>query len=582
MNALPALGPLVHEQLGVELTGLAAVTIALTKGRSKYHVPRADLRRSYTDCRHAGEAKDAASYRLLEVFDAICKHCTVVLPPGAEALWRAAAAVAGHRARLARARDGDGARTWVAYARHAAHPAPGEDEQIRQWLVRAAGEEALAVDARLSTGAWESFLGERVAFLEEYAEGCPGIGAYDGARQAVERARRSPEQAMCDQVSAAVSGPIRGYAVWRRDLDVWSTTSRAWLVARSRGASARTAAEFARDAAAGELAGAHVRDVTRLPPVAATCGASHAGPAEWANAELAAWWPTVVGAACERLEAAFEEEGGDGSSRLLLIRDWPLTGARDEPIAYLAACPTLGPVLAFGTHRVDEYGGRSRGLSYAAVITAPAHVVAKLDADQARFREDERRFTVGPAAAGGDADLAAARVLLREVFPFLPGDADGEDMTVVSEVVRRERRAVRTAFPDQLKASEDPYTAHHGLRIWAPNEDGGLAPLHEERLYPHQLLRLDVECGRRDEQTFLASIFGSLAGVGEGHIDVRPVAEGRHPPVAIPAHRLVALIILPGWQSRHDERTWQPYESVDAQEAATPSPRSGRRLRPVD
>jgi pimeloyl-ACP methyl ester carboxylesterase len=35
-------------------------------------------------------------------------------------------------------------------------------------------------------------------------------------------------------------------------------------------------------------------------------------------------------AACARLEAAFEE-GGDGSSRLLLIRDWPLTGARDEP-----------------------------------------------------------------------------------------------------------------------------------------------------------------------------------------------------------------------------------------------------------
>ncbi|MFI6986443.1 hypothetical protein ACIBSV_48945 [Embleya sp. NPDC050154] len=581
MNALPALGPVVHEQLGVELTGLAAVTVALTKGRTKYHIPRADLRRSYTDCRHAGEAKDAAAYRLLEVFDAICRHCTVVLPPGAEALWRAAAAVAGHRAWLARARDGDGAHTWMTYARHAAHLAPGEDEQIRRWLERAAGDEASAADARLLTEAWETFLAERVAFLEEYTEGCPRIGAYDGARQAVERARRSPEHAMCDRVSAAVSGPTRGYDVWHRDLDVWSTTSRAWLVARSRGASARTAAEFARDAAAGELAGAHVRDVTRLPAVASTCGAFHAGPAEWADAELAAWWPTVVGAACERLEAAFEEQGGDGSSRLLLIRDWPLTGARDEPIAYLAACPTLGPVLAFGRHRVDDYGGRSRGLSYAAVITAPAHVVAKLDADQARFHEDERRFTVGPPAAGGDADLEAARVLLREVFPFLPGDADGED-TTASETVRRERRAVRAAFPDQLQASEDPYGAHHGRRVWAPGEDGALAPLHEERLYPHQLLRLDIECGRRDERTFLASVFGSLAGVGERHIDFRPVAEGRHPPVAIPVNRLVALTIRPEWQSRHDETTWQPYESVDAREAATPSPRGGRRLRPVD
>ncbi|WP_331765771.1 hypothetical protein [Embleya sp. NBC_00896] len=100
--------------------------------------------------------------------------------------------------------------------------------------------------------------------------------------------------------------------------------------------------------------------------------------------------------------------------------------------------------------------------------------------------------------------------------------------------MRCERRAVRAAFPHQPKASEDSYTAHHGRRIRAPDEDGGLAPLHEERLYPHQLLRLDVECGRRDEQTFPASVFGSLAGVGERHIDFRPVAEGRHPPVAIP------------------------------------------------
>ncbi|MET7305281.1 hypothetical protein [Embleya sp. NPDC005575] len=73
-----------------------------------------------------------------------------------------------------------------------------------------------------------------------------------------------------------------------------------------------------------------------------------------------------------------------------------------------------------------------------------------------------------------------------------------------------------------------------------------------------------------------------LAGVGERHIDFRPVAEGRHPPVAIPAHRLAALTIRPGWQSRHDETTWQPYECIGAQDAVTPFTGGGRRLRPVD
>ncbi|WP_331765772.1 hypothetical protein [Embleya sp. NBC_00896] len=44
----------------------------------------------------------------------------------------------------------------------------------------------------------------------------------------------------------------------------------------------------------------------------------------------------------------------------------------------------------------------------------------------------------------------------------------------------------------------------------------------------------------------------------------------------------MALTILPGWERRHDETTWQPYEGVDAEGAVTPSTEGGRRLRPVD
>lgn len=59
MSGLPVLGASVLKQLGVELPAMATIEVALTKGASKFHVPRADLRRSYNECQHAKEAKDA-------------------------------------------------------------------------------------------------------------------------------------------------------------------------------------------------------------------------------------------------------------------------------------------------------------------------------------------------------------------------------------------------------------------------------------------------------------------------------------------------------------------------------------------
>ncbi|MFJ8747620.1 hypothetical protein ACIRL2_50880 [Embleya sp. NPDC127516] len=44
----------------------------------------------------------------------------------------------------------------------------------------------------------------------------------------------------------------------------------------------------------------------------------------------------------------------------------------------------------------------------------------------------------------------------------------------------------------------------------------------------------------------------------------------------------MALTVLPGWERRHDETTWQPYESVSTEDTVTASTGGGRRLRPVD
>jgi hypothetical protein len=54
---------------------------------------------------------------------------------------------------------------------------------------------------------------------------------------------------------------------------------------------------------------------------------------------------------CACLEEKFTAESADASARLLLVRDWPLAGTRDAPVACLAASPVLGPVVPTATAR---------------------------------------------------------------------------------------------------------------------------------------------------------------------------------------------------------------------------------------
>ncbi|MFJ1709461.1 helicase associated domain-containing protein [Kitasatospora sp. NPDC088346] len=326
------------------------------------------------------------------------------------------------------------------------------------------------------------------------------------------------------------------------DLDVGALVCGVWLGARPRGRTAGQAAELTRAAAAERLAGARVADMTRLPPPPRTLGAGYDNPTAWANREPAPWWPAAIEAMCARLEADFEAESAGAATRLLLVRNWPLTGTRDAPVAYLAACPVLGPLVAHDHRRVDDYvswsGGDTAGPTYSAVLQAPAHLVAKIEKEQAALSpHDGFRFTAGPPATGGAGDLEAADDLLRTAFPVLPGDGDGEPPRPPGAVAaqRRARRAGRA-----LHLDGDEKQLHHtaarprdGHGSWVP--DGPDDAEHLARIAPWlswSTLRVDVLCGADGRADRRAGLFGTLESVTAAGIGLSP--GGRHRPSTCP------------------------------------------------
>jgi len=595
-SSLPALSPNALAALDLTLPALARVRVALTGGGgAKYHVPPSDLRRGfhYGTCQYAKPAAGAASFPLLEVFGQVCKKCTIVVPDAAEALWRAAAFVVGHQDTVTRARADKQPHTWLRYARHAAGIAPGDQEQFDRWLDRARADQGLTDDAAALAGAWQRITAGRLEFLDAYAADCPEVEVYNGARDAVRACVDSEQRRVLDQVSAAVCGVVgEERRMYGRDpaVDLWLLVSGVWLAARSRGAAADRAAAVVQSAVARELAKAHVVDVTRLP-APRTRGGEHLTPSAWADHELALWWPHAVADACGRLEEAFEADAADASRRLLLVHDWPLTGVRDSPIAYLAASPVLGPVVPYGYRKVEDYeswnGGDAAGPSWAAVIAAPAHLVAKLEAEQAaQPRHYQTRFTAGGSLVDGPADLEAARELVRIAFPLLPGDGDGEPQ-VASVAVQEQRRAQRAKRG--MRTAESPERVfrtasdlREGYLCWTPGGIGELELLEE--MLPSlrwSVLRLDVLCGRAGGEAVWASVFGTLESVGEAGVGLSP--GGRHRTLRFPAHRIVALTGAPRWDRGHsDSPIWRPYEllaSIEPDPDPAPGPGPGCHIR---
>ncbi|WP_317447666.1 hypothetical protein [Streptomyces collinus] len=470
-------------------------------------------------------------------------------------------------------------RTWLGYARNATRHEPGDDEQVEQWLEQARADAALAGDADTLADAWQQLAADHRAFLNAYAADCPEVEAYNGTRDAVRRSAGSPQRQVLDEVSAAV-GKVshtrsRDWVYGAPpELDAGALVCGVWSAARSRGHSRAEAADMAYAAAAEELNRARVVDVTRLPTPPRTAGSAHESPAAWADAELAAWWPQAVRALCARLEEDFEAESAATAARLLLVRDWPLTGVRDAPVAYLATSPVLGPLVPHGYRDVDNYvswnGGDSAGPSYSAVIAAPAHLVAKLEKEQAaQPSRYQPRFTAGGPVTGTPEDLQAAEELLRAVFPLLPGDGAGEP-AIPSAAVQQQRRARHAQDGLRLTGEEErlyrlAHSLSDGYRCWVPGRPEELEQLASWLRWT--TLRVDVLCGSTGRAEQWASVFGTLEAVTDSGIRFSP--GGRHRALHIPWHRIVALTGAPNWDRGHGvPDLWRPYEPV----AAPPPP----------
>ncbi|MBK3588231.1 hypothetical protein JHN49_32765, partial [Streptomyces sp. MBT57] len=578
-------------------------------------LPDPGLRRFHHEaCRYSKPADQASTYGLLEVFDRICKKCPIVLPGAADALWRAVAFAAGRREILDRAQADREPRTWLRYARNAARHDPGDDEQVEQWLRQARTDAALAADADTLADAWLRLNAAYRSFLDTYATDCPEVEAYNGARDAVRRSVGPEQRRVLGQVSAAV-GKVsrtrqRTYGP-PPELDAGALVCEVWLAARSRGHSSRRAAELAHSAAGTELVGAQVVDVTRLPVPPRTDGSAyesqsdeargvHPGaarpgppnrpggegrrgqvddaralpclldPAAWANEELQLWWRGAVTDMCTRLETDFEAESADAASRLLLVRDWPLTGTRDAPVAYLAASPVLGPVVSYGYRQVDDYeswsGGDTAGPRFGAVVAAPAHLVAKIEKEQAaQLVHQQARFTAGGPITGGVADVEAAQELLRTVFPLLPGDGDGEPPAPAAAVT--EQRAARHAARGRRLAGEEQQQLYRiadsiggGYACWVPGEPDELEPFARLVSWLRwSTVRVDMLSGPSGAADRLVSVLGTPEPATTTHLGISP--GGRHRTVRIPWHRIVAVTGVPRFDRGYGTPDlWQPYE----------------------
>lgn len=576
--------------LGVALPALAEIRIALTGGRgtAKFHVPRPDpgLRRYHHEaCRYSKPADQASTFGLLDVFDRICKKCPIILPGAADALWQAAAFAAIRREALDRAEADREPQTWLGYARNAARHDPGDDEQVEQWLRQARTDAALAADADTLADAWLRLNAAHRSFLDVYAAECPEVEAYNGAMDAVRRSVGSEQRRVLGQVSAAVGKVSRTRERMYGpppELDAGALVCGAWLAARSRGHSARRAAELAHGAAGAELVGAQVVDVTRLPVPPRTDGSVYESPSAWANEELQWWWRDAVADMCARLEEDFEAESADAASRLLLVRDWPLTGTRDAPVAYLAASPVLGPVVPFGYREVDDYvswsGGDAAGPSFSAVVAAPDDLVAKMEKEQAaQPSHQQARFTAGGPITGGAADVEAAEELLRTAFPLLPGDGDGEP-PVPAAAVSEQRAARHAARGRRLVGEEEQLyriadSIGGGYACWVPGDPDELEPFARLVSWLRwSTVRVDLLCGPTGAADRWASIFGTLEPATTTHLGVSP--GGRHRTVRIPWHRIVAVTGVPRFDRGYGTPDlWQPYEPVDAPPSPLPGPR---------
>ncbi|WP_431929848.1 hypothetical protein [Nonomuraea jabiensis] len=543
---LPAIDTDALVGLGCGLLGLDAITIALTGGYGgKYHRPAdPDV---WTRCRHARYGgNEGHPQPLLAVYSEICGHCGIQLPAAQDALWRGAALLArtareveiySHHDGPARPWHEDKRRSWVGYARLRAVVEGDREAQLNSHALRVATDPALKRSAAKLRAGWRTLKRRWQDALDVFAERCPPAALYADVLEAVDRCATSPARDEVERLARAAS--------IREALGPLFTGT--WAGHRLRATDAKSTTRAVQDAAATVLRGAQVTDVSALPAPQLN-PADYASPAQWATAEFQLWWPEVVSALCQELEAAMPHASGPAEQRLLLTTGWPFTHGRAAPHAHLAAFERTGPLVPHGYspgHGAVGRYGCDPSPTYAAVLIVPKAIVDRIEAAPAAMPDPcSPQLIPGPKVGKQGPSRSQVHALLRQAFPYLPTDAQA-DADAPSATLRTHRAATRSAAQvfsttlDEVDLHELRHLFAEGHHVWIPGEPSDLAQLeHFADWGSLRAVSVDLECGPRSS-TFPARIFGSITGIAVHEIHLSANVE--HHPIAIPMNRIIAI-----------------------------------------
>ncbi|MGW6202067.1 hypothetical protein ACWF9B_00200 [Streptomyces sp. NPDC055089] len=564
------------ERLGVALPAVTEATVGLVRsgGGGKWHVP-IEKKQWMEHCQHAARAAgEPTDLVLLDVLDQVCARCVGRLParlPGAVvALWQACSLTVAADRFVGSLGEDTRARTWLGYAVALDRSPCKEDARVRELLRPVLSGDEFGAQAWKAMAGWSQVLERAEEQLAAYRETAPPAVAsvtVGAALDAVGRETAVHEQARV--LEQAAGGGLR----WA-EVGVWDCVRLSWAHAREQGQCAVRAQELARRAVFERWGRQRVVDVSALPSPALTPVGSCSSPAEWAQQEYRQLWAAFVERWCGRLEEEFASQhtGGEGE-QLLMVADWPLTHRGD--LAYLSQFRQVGPVVPAGL-REEEYGRNRK--RHAVVLAVPRYAV-----EHAVAHEDRPRWGHATVLTAGDvlgtaapeAAEAAAHVMLRTVYPYLPEDvaADGKRPQASAQVrsARADQRAARPDTPDTHWAQQRERDARRqwrhafgdGVWAWVPDDTAtgpAVAQLQDlaDHHYSWAVVRLDVEAGPRTDKA-LVSLYGLLTGWEARRRTLTFTPQHCHQPLQVPVHRIVSMTGDRERRGRREAPMWELY-----------------------
>lgn len=567
------------ERLGMALPAVTEATVGLVRsgGGGKWHV-LAEKKQWSEHCQHAaraaGEPKELV---LLDVLDQVCARCAGrlpgLLPDAVVALWRVCSlTVAADRFAAGLGEDAR-ARTWLGYAVALDRSPRKDDARVRELLRPALSGDEFGAQAWKAMASWSQVLERAEEQLAAYRKAAPPAVAsvtVGAALDAVGREAAVHEQA---RVLERAAGGDRRWS----EVGVWDCVRLSWAHAREQGRCAVQAQDLARRALFERWGRQRVVDVSALPSPALTPVGSCSSPAEWAQQEYRHLWAAFVERWCERLEEEFaSQHAGGEDEQLLMVADWPLTHRGD--LAYLSQFRQVGPAVPAGLREEAYERARKR---HAVVLAVPRYAV-----EHAVAHEDRSRWGHATVLTAGDvldtaapetaqAAEAAARGMLRTVYPYLPEDVarDGKRPQASAQVrtARAEQRAARPDISDTHWAQQRERDVRwqwrrafgEGVWAWVPGDTAaGPAAAQLQDLADHHyswmVVRLDVEAGPRADRA-LVSLYGLLTGWDARRRVLTFTPQHGHRPIQVPVHRIVAMTGDRERRGRREAPMWEPY-----------------------